>query len=66
MVLITFPREAKNQQKKKTATKKINFAQSDFITVTEEEYENQKKQSQITLSTYEAYKKCLFESGTLL
>ena len=55
--------------KKKTTTKKINFVQSDllqYIGLTDEEYENQKKQSQITLSAYEAYKKYLFESGTLL
>ena len=37
-----------------------------YIGLTEEEYEDQKKQSQITLSTYEAYKKYLFGNGTLL
>ena len=63
------PEITKRSTKKKTTTKKINFAQNDllqYIGLTNEEYENQKRQSQITLSTYEAYKKYLFESGTLL
>ena len=56
-------------KKKKTTTKEINFAQNDllqYIGLTDEEYESQKKQSQITLNAYEAYKKYLFESGALL
>ena len=56
-------------KKKKTTTKEINFAQNDllqYIGLTDEECESQKKQSQITLNTYEAYKKYLFESGALL
>ena len=64
----SIPEITKRSTKKKTTTKKINFAQNDllqYIGLTNEEYENQKKQSQITLSTYEAYKKYLFESGTL-
>ena len=63
------PEITKRSTKKKTTTKKINFKQNDllqYIGLTNEEYENQKRQSQITLSTYEAYKKYLFESGTLL
>ena len=63
------PEIIKRSTKKKTTTKKINFAQNDllqYIGLTDEEYENQKKQSQITLNTYEAYKKYLLESGTLL
>ena len=59
------PERSKRSAKKKTTTKKINFAQNDllqYIGLTDEEYENQKKQ----LNTYEAYKKYLFESGTLL
>ena len=63
------PEIAKRSTKKKTITKKINFGQNDllqYIGLTDEEYENQKKQSQITLNTYVAYKKYLFESGTLL
>ena len=60
---------SKRSTKKKTTTKKINFAQNNllqYIGLTDEEYENQKKQSQIKLNTYEVYKKYLFESGTLL
>ena len=56
-------------KKKKTTTKEINFAQNDllqYIGLTDEECESQKKQSQITLNTYEAYKKYLLESGALL
>ena len=58
----------KSSTKKKTTTKKINFAQNDllqYIGLTDEEYENPKKQSKITLNTYEAYRKYLFESVTL-
>ena len=65
----SIPEITKRSSKKKTTTKKINFVQSDllqYIGLTDEEYENHKKQSQITLSAYEAYKKYLFESGTLL
>ena len=64
-----FPEITKRSTKKKTTTKKINFAQNNllqYIGLTDEEYENQKKQSQIKLNTYEAYKKYLLESGTLL
>ena len=61
----SIPEITKRSTKGKTTTKKINFAQNDllqYIGLTDEEYENQKKQ----LNTYEAYKKYLFESGTLL
>ena len=53
----SIPEITKRSTKKKTTTKKINFAQNDllqYIGLTNEEYENQKKQLEITLSTYEA------------
>ena len=65
----SIPEISKRSSKKKTTTKKINFVQSDllqYIGLTDEEYENQKKQSQIALNAYETYKKYLLESGTLL
>ena len=65
----SLPEIRRRTVKPRNNTKKIDFGHNDlleYIGLSEEEYEEQKKQSVISLSTYEAYKKFLFESGTIL